>query len=588
MENFPVEWQLEKYFYSGLSDPQRKKDFEDYKQQCESFIKKYKGKIGIIKTDQEFFEFLEECDVLDNLMTKYGMYLGFLSSLDTQNQIIQKEDAKLNKFLSDNYESFLFVEEEYKQIGYEALMKFSESELLKPYKNSIIESANDLKYQLSEAEERVYIKLSSGNNLFEELVTSFEFLFRGKKKSEDEIRTLRENADRDIRKEAFQILANMYLNKQNQITFGNLYSAVCKSNIADIELRKYPTVISQRNISEQVSDEAVESLLTNTTNAYSLYHKFLEKKRQLLKLDKMKVYDVFAPVNFFGDDAEDSIFTFEEGWKLYKDAIKDVDPLLSEYSDKMLYEGRISVYPKPGKTSGAYANYAQTIPSFVLLNWANSRGDVTTLAHELGHAFHGELSKIQKDAVYSTPLTLAETASIFNETLMFEALLESLQDDNEKKELILSRLDDIFGTIFRQVTYVSFEKKCHESFLRNEPLTFDDYNAMWLEEMKKLYGPDVEINEDMIKAGWSMIPHIFHTPFYCYTYAFGNIISLNIYENYKNAEDKKEFIAKYHKLLSAGGSDTPENLLNNIFGIKFDETFYSTAFSHIEKLINKL
>jgi oligoendopeptidase F len=206
----------------------------------------------------------------------------------------------------------------------------------------------------------------------------------------------------------------------------------------------------------------------------------------------------------------------------------------------------------------------------------------------MGHAFHGSLSKKQKNLVYNTPLTLAETASIFNETLMFETLLEMTDNKSDRNKLICNRLDDIFSTIFRQVMYVKFERRCHESFQRNEPLTFDDYNKMWIEESKELLGPDVNADENLIKHGWSAISHIFQSPFYCYTYAFGNIISLNLYQTYKNTSDKKEFLVKYHEFLAAGGSDTPENLLSNIFDMKFDDKFYSVAFSNIDELINKL
>lgn len=591
MSKFPTEWQLEKYFYSNLSDPQRQNDFENYLAKCDAFIVKYKGNIQNIKTDVELLEYLEEADVLDAPLTKYSLYLFYLFSLDTQNQLLQKEDEKMMKFYATHYEKFLFIDEEFKKIGYDALMEFSKSEILKSFKNDLIYTANGLKRQLSEAEEKVYLKMFSaqGGDLYEKLTTSFEFFFRGKQMTQDEVRTLRESPDREIRKEAFQVIADVYQNKQAQIVLSDLYSKVCKQNVVDMELRGYQTVVSQRNISEELSDGTVDTLLECVANAYPLYHKFLERKRQLLNLSKLHTYDIFAPVNFNGEKTDsEEIFTFEEGWELYKKAIDNVDPILSKYSDDMLQGGRISVFPKLGKSTGAFANYSKTTPSFVLLNWANTRNDVTTLAHELGHAFHGELSKKQKDAVYSTPLTLAETASIFNETLMFETILNEMEDDGERKELILNRLDDIFGTIFRQVAYVRFEKACHESFLKNEPLSVDDYDSLWTEEMKKLYGSDIEVEENLIKHGWSSIPHIFHSPFYCYTYAFGNIISLNIYENYKKAEDKKMFISKYHELLASGGSDTPENLLQNIFDIKFNETFYQTAFSHIEKLINLL
>lgn len=580
-----TEWNLSKYFYSDISDENLKNDLDTFKNKTDSFIEKYKLNSISSLNEYDFLEFLEEDDILSKEIEKISVFLNLTSSLDTQNQDVQKMISKLEKTYSECSEKLLFVNEEYKKIGYKRLIELSELKMFFAFKNYLIQTANELKHMLEENEEKIYLKLetAASSNIREEFITSLEFEFRDKKITEDEVRVLRKSSDRQIRKEAFEILAKVYNTKQNQIVLGNLYSSVCKSQVADMELRKFKTVMSARNLSEEVSDESVNTLLKN--NSYSLYHKFLDMKAKILNIDKMEIYDVFAPISF---DKKDKVFSFEEGWKLYSDTISKVDPLLLEFSNEMLEGERISVYPKQNKSNGAYAQYTKFLSPFVLLNWANTTRDISTLAHELGHAFHGNLARNQKSCVYHAPLTLAETASIFNETLMFETLLDSIENKEERIELICDRLNDIFGTISRQISYVSFEKKCHESFSKNEPLTYEDYNKMWLEENEKLYGDNVHIDSNYVEYGWSSIPHIFETPFYCYTYAFGNIISLNLYQNYKNSTDKQNFIKKYHQLLSAGGSDTPENLLNKIFNIKFDDEFYKVAYENIENLIDKL
>lgn len=586
MAEIKTEWELEKYFYPSINDIKYKQDLETYVSKIDAFAEAYKGKIATA-SNEVYLKFLEDLEILSLEGEKVYIFLSLSMSLDTQNQILQKEMSRVQKIFSNCGEKLLFANEEQKQLGAARLLEMAELEEFKPFKNNLINTANDLKHLLSEAEEKIYLKLSTAgeNNLYEELTTSFEFKVDGVDLTEDEVRTLRESSNRETRKEAFKALAEVYQKKQNQVVLGNLYSLVCKDNIADLELRGYQTVLSSRNVSEEVSDETVENLLKNVSKHYYLYHQFLGKKSEYLGLPMLETYDVFAPVC---NVTEEEHMSFEEGWKLYKQAIEKVDPMLAGFSDEMLYGGRLSVYPKTGKTTGAYAQYTKNLPEFVLLNWADTASDVTTLAHELGHAFHGSLSKKQKHLVYSTPLILAETASIFNETLMFETLLETIEDKELRKKMICSRLDDIFGTIFRQVAYVLFEKACHESFKRNEPLTFDDYNRLWSIEMEKLYGPVVKENRGYIKHGWSSIPHIFHTPFYCYTYAFGNLISLNLYQHYKESANKQEFIQKYHEFLAAGGSDTPENLLQNIFGMKFDAEFYEIAFLNVDSLIRKL
>ena len=587
-----TEWKLEKYFYNSINDKLIASDLDIYDAKVNRFISVYKGKLKELvwntENGKEGFEmFLNELSVLSIEAERVLIYLALISSLETQNQEIQKEMARLSKIFDAYHEKFLFIDEEYKAIGYDRFIKLSELENMKPYKNYIIGAAKALKYLLSEQEEKVVIKMYSANssNLYEELTTAFEFDFRGEKMTEDEIRATRHDQDRTKRLDAVKSLSSVYSKKANQIVLGNLYSIVCKQNVADMEMRKYATVMSQRNESEEVSDSTVDSLLKNVSENYNIYQKFLYKKAVILGVEKLETQDIFAP---FPVETEEPVFTFEEGWNLYEKTIEKVDPILLEFSKKMIEGSRISVYPREGKTSGAYAQYTKFLDEFVLLNWADSSSDVSTLAHELGHAFHGHLSKEQNSLVYNTPLILAETASIFNETLMFETLLENTKDEDSKKKLICSRLNDLFSTIFRQVAYILFEKRCHESFQKNEPLAFDDYNRIWSEEMNKLYGDAVQIDDELQKHMWSSISHIYHTPFYCYTYAFGNIISLNIYQAFKEADNKSEFLEKYHRFLAAGGSDTPENLLNNIFGIKFDESFYKLAFTNIEDLINKL
>jgi len=580
-----TDWDLKKYFYDSVQSEQYNKDIEAYSAKAEAFISKYKGKIASLN-DEEFLTFYQDMDALGVEAEKVMIFLFLLSSLNTQDQDLNKENSRVGKIFEKVNRKLLFISEELKIVGYDKMIYYSNLESMKPYKNPILNHANSLKYILSEAEEKVYMQVSQacGEDIYEELTASFEFDVDGKKMTQDEVRSLRESQDREERKKAFQSLSTVFLNKQNQIVLGQLYALVCKSTVLDIELRGYKTVMSERNISEEVSDETVNVLLDTIEKNYSVYHKFLKKKAEILGLEKLETYDIFAPYSV--DKTE--TYSFEKGWELYMDTIKKADKKLADFSQEMLDNGRISVYPNLGKTGGAFAQYTKSLPEFVLLNWTDAYSDVTTLAHELGHAFHGNLSKVQTDMAFSTPLILAETASIFNETLMFETILANTKDEQLKKKLVYDRLDDIFATIFRQVMYVNFERKCHQSFLDNSPLTYGDFNNLWFAEVCELYGPGVNIDEKLVNYGWSSIPHIFHTPFYCYTYAFGNIISLNLFQMYKDSTNKDEFLTKYHSFLAAGGSDTPENLLRDIFGLEFNESFYSLAFKHIEDLLGKL
>lgn len=581
-QNMNTEWNLARHFYNGVEDPRLMQDVNAYVLKVDDFNRKYNGRMASL-SDDEFFQFTEDINDLSSSV-KVSFYLGLISSLYTQDQSIQKTMQRLAKVWADCEDKLTFVDEGYKALGYDFLMRLSASERFAPYKNHLVFQANSLKYALSEVQEKLLIKKAAvdDNNMFDELSSSFEFEFQGKKVTGEEVRSWRENKDRSARFEAFRSIADKYALPQNQIVFGIMYALVCKDNVFEKEMRGYSTIMESANLSEEMSNEAVDGLIKTISDSYGLYHEFLEKKAKILGIDDFSIHDVFAPVE---SGEEDDKIPFEKGWNMYLNAIKGVDPKLHAFSLDMMNDERMSVFPYKGKTGGAYANYASNIKEFTLLNWTDTYGDVTTLAHELGHCFHGYLSKQQKTLVYSTPLTLAETASIFNETLMFDAMMKTDISPKKKLSMISSRLDDIFGTIFRQIMFTRFERRCHESFDRNEPLTYEDFNRMWLEETEALYGKNVKIDGELVKYNWASVPHIFHTPFYCYTYAFGNLISLNLVQSYKESDDKQAFIEKYHSLLAAGGSERPEDLLMKVFGMKIDDKFYEVGLRSIKDLL---
>ena len=249
----------------------------------------------------------------------------------------------------------------------------------------------------------------------------------------------------------------------------------------------------------------------------------------------------------------------------------------------MVEQGRIDVFPKAGKRGSAFASYTSGFESFVFLNYTNKFKDVLTLAHELGHATHGFLSQKQKSHVFESPLCLAETASIFNETLISNKLKEKLSA-KEKVKFLVEELDEIFASIFRQVQYVSFEERVHQKYLDGEVLTSVEFSKIWREEVEKLTGGIVEFPFDE-DVSWMRIHHLFHYPFYCFTYAFGNILSFSLYEKYVKGELKVE---EYKDILRAGGSKEPKELLSK-YGIDIEsQKFYQDGLKRVEEMVNEL
>jgi len=578
-----TEWDLKKYYYDSLQDERieegTKKDLND----LDLFIDKYKGHIAKLN-DEDFLIYMNDSEELFKNLTKIHYFYSYLNTLDTQDQEVIKKTGELSNIWADASQKLLFIDEEYKKIGYSKFRERREMEMFSSYKNALFNSADNLKYILSEGQENNLIEMgkvvSIFNNMYTELTNSFEFEIDGKILTDAEVYAMKTSKDESEREKATNAIFDKY--GEHQIVLGNLYKSVCKKNTASINIRKKEGVMSSRNISEEMDNDVVNTLLDSVKDKYSLYHKHLKNKARLMGKDKLEMHDVLAPI----ESSSKSDFTFQEGYDFYMDKIMKFDQEFYEYSEKIFEDGRVSVFPKKGKEGGAYASYNKDKESFVMLNHVEDFNSIMTLAHELGHAIHGWYSQEQKDSVYHAPLSLAETASIFNETFVFEEMLEGLPEE-DVEFYIMKNLDDIFSTMFRQVMYVDFERECHTRTLNGEELSYDDFNAIWLEKTKEYYGEGVNVT-DNAKYGWSVIPHIFHTPFYCYSYSFGNILSFNLYKMYKDAEDKKEFIEMYKSILKSGGSKRPKELLIEK-GIDITSVdFYNKAFEVVESFISQV
>jgi oligoendopeptidase F len=393
--------------------------------------------------------------------------------------------------------------------------------------------------------------------------------------TEEEIRAFAKNPNRDIRRKAAESMNSVYLVHQNQITLGNLYTGIVKNWSSSMELRGYETVMSKRNISEQLPNDVVDTLMSEVQKYYPLYQRFLRAKQKHLGVETLYGYDVHAPI--FKIEKKVS---YDEAMKMVQDMFEGFDSRFGDYAKSMMIEGRVDVFPKAGKRGGAFASYDKWLESFVLLNYTDTVDDSFTLAHELGHAIHGHLAQVQKSPVYDAPLVLAETASIFSESLLMERIQWTLSSE-EKLELLNQKLLDVFGSIHRQIMYVSFERRVHEHIHAGGEMTYKELNLWWDEETKKLSGDVVTpILPPEKNYSWSAIPHIFSTPFYCYAYSFGMLVSLALVEKYKR--EGAAMIDDYVKLLSSGGSVPPVEILQSI-GIDVTKPeFYSDAFATIE------
>jgi oligoendopeptidase F len=580
---YKTEWDLSFFGYKDILDPKIKIDYHIYETKINKFIDKW-SKVTSKDIEKSPLLFISDINELSK-PDLFWYYLSLSSALNQSDSKINKLQQELSIMSNKLSEKMIFITELLKEIGAKTILEWSNRQEFKDFKNYLVNTSESIKYILSDKEEVLLMKVSEAttDDIYDQYQAGLMFQFNDKEITLEELWALRSSIKQEDRIKAFDILSNEYNQSKNRALFGDIYSKVCKNNAFNIKLRNMPTdVMFSRNDSEEMDSVVVNKLLSKVKECYPLYQDFLKKKAKLFGVDKLKWYDVLASL----ESKTEKTYEYKDGVKLYLDTVKNIDKELYEHGLTML-DGKIDVYPKVGKSGGAFCSYNKEVGEWILLNWTGKDYDITTFAHELGHAFHGFMSNEQNYTNYHSSLCMAETASIFNETCLFNELLKD--EALDKNELICNRLDDLFSTIFRQIMYIDFEKKCHQSWLDEIPLSWEDYNELWFNGLEELYGDSIELNKEQQQYGWMNISHIYHTPFYCYAYSFGNILSLNVYQGYIDASNKEEYMTKYKSFLKLGGSKRPKDAINDVFKLNIeDDKFYDMSFEYIKTLISQL
>jgi oligoendopeptidase F len=352
-------------------------------------------------------------------------------------------------------------------------------------------------------------------------------------------------------------------------TRGFVFNTLLSDKSIDDRLRSYPTWISSRNLSNEATDESVEALVEAVRQRFDIPQRWYRMKARILGLDRLADYDRMASVA----DAESHI-----GWSAARDLVLDAyrsfSPDLADVAGRFFDEGWIDAPVRAGKRPGAFCAY--TVPShhpYLLLNWTSRTRDVLTLAHELGHGLHAYLAREQGEFHQSTPLTLAETASVFGETVTNGRLLSTLDDPNERLALLASIIEDSIATVFRQVAMNRFEALVHSERRNVGELSVDRFGDLWAQSQTEMLGDAVEVT-DGYRSWWSYIPHFISTPGYVYAYAYGQLLALSVYRQYET--QGSDFVPRYLHLLSAGGSMPPADL-GRIVGVDLDDPDFWTG-----------
>ncbi len=438
-------------------------------------------------------------------------------------------------------------------------------------------------YLLTEPEEKILAEKAvtgrgAWNRFFDELLGATRFRINGEEKTEQEMLSMLHEPDRTLRQKAALALTEGLVTHRRALTC--VFNTVLADKALDDRLRGYATWLSERNLSNEVQAETVEALIEAVTSKYGLAARFYRLKRDLLGYDELFDYDRYAPVG-----ESDRQYTWEEARNIVCTAYRTFHPRMGTIADLFFDQNWIDAPPAPGKQGGAFSHGA--VPSahpYILLNFAGRSRDVQTLAHELGHGIHQYLARQQGVLQADTPLTTAETASVFGEMIVFRGMLAQEQNTANRLAMLVGKIDDTVATVFRQVAMNRFEHAIHTERRERGELGSERFADLWIQTQEEMFEGSVTLG-DHYRCWWSYIPHFIHTPGYVYAYAFGELLVLALYARY--LDDPKDFPDRYLALLEAGGSDWPHVLAGRI-GIDLqDPALWNAGLAAIEDLITE-
>ena len=568
-----MNWDLTALFNSI---PEAEEFLKQAKFKAQDFEKKYKNRLYTL-TPEEFIEVLKEYeDILENVARSLTyIYLIFATDSSKGNFL-----ATFQKLATETEEHLIWFELEFIYLPIDKQQRFIDNAGI--YKYYLIHLQEQAPYKLSEKEEKILMKkdltsFSAFVRLFDEHLSKLKFFFEGKKLSEEEILSKLYSPDRNERKKAQVSLTNGLKPHQDLLAF--IYNQIKKDwKIENVEIRGYEDAEAPRHISNRVSKKSVDALVNTVNKNTSIVEEYYNLKKELLGYDTLYDYDRYAPIKLTDKNVE---ISFNEAKEMVLNAFKNFSPKFYEIAKKSFDEKWIDVYPKENKRGGAFSHSATPkAHPYVLLNYTNQRRDVFTLAHELGHAIHQYLAREVGYLNQDTPLTTAETASIFAEMLLFEEMKKSLSKE-ELIELYASKLEDIFATLFRQIVFTNFERRVHKF----DELNKDEFNKIWMEENQKMFRNSVYLTKNY-EIWWSYIPHFIHSPFYCYAYSYAQLLVLTLFKLYK--EGFENFEEKYIRLLSLGGSMPPKKQFKELFNLDIeDSNFWEKGIEVVKNMVNE-
>ena len=576
-------WSLESLF-PGFDSPELEATYKELDEQITTF-EALRPKLSAEMDVEDFMEALEASEKSTRLAHKLYAFAGLAFSADTQDQAAQSAQARIEQFYAGIQNRTLFFSLWWKDLDNDTAKRFMD--VAEDYRYYLEEMRNFKPHTLSEAEEKVInIKDVTGSSALVNLYSSITNRYVYKLEIDGEIKELTRGElmvqvykpDANLRAAAYQELYRIYA--EDGPILGQMYQTRVRDwRNEKVGLRNFSSPISARNLGNDIPDEAVDTLLDVCEKNANVFQRYFKLKAKHLGVEKLRRYDIYAPVT-----QSEKKYDYGKAAEMVLESFGSFSPELATLAQRVFDDDHLDSEVRKGKRVGAFCwSVVPGMSPYVLLNYQGRANDVATMAHELGHAIHAMLAEHHNVFTYHASLPLAETASTFGEMMLVDQLLENETDESVRRDLLFSQVDDSYATIMRQAYFALFERRAHEMI--NENASVDELAEAYLENLADQFGDSLDVSDEF-KWEWVSIPHIYHTPFYVYAYAFGQLLVLSLYKQYK--AEGEAFKPRYLKLLSAGGSEAPEKILTEA-GIDIRSAeFWQGGFDVIKDLVEQL
>ena len=582
-----VAWDLSD-LYAAVDDPALNAALDAIDANAARFAATYRGTIGAEGgPDAEHLrQALEEYERLQDASARPAVYASLVFNADTSQSAHRDLQQRVEQRLTQVRNQLLFFDLEWLAIDDAAAQKLIDDPTLAPYQHYLEAARREKPHVLTEPEERIVNEKDvTGSNawqrLFAELTSSLSFPVEVEGDTQQltlaATLTLMRHPDRALRQRAFESLYSVLDTQQQTLSY--IYNTLIQDKLTMDRLRGYPDPMFSRHLANEIEPEAVQAMMSATEASYDIAQGYFRLKARLLKLPKLELYDQYAPL-----ESSARKITYDEGREIVLEALGSFDGRFRDIAAEFFEKSWIDAALRPGKRGGAFCSgYPPSNHPYILCNYTDDMRDVMTVAHELGHGIHFSLARKQPLLNYYPTLPVAETASVFAEMLVFEHLLAREDDRATRLGLICGKIEDSFATVFRQNVLTRFEQAAFAGRAKGR-LTPEQIGAAWLEANGAYYGDALEQTPGYEK-GWSYIPHFINSPFYCYSYVFGELLVLALYATYR--EEGAAFVPKYVALLEAGGSQSPATMLAALGVDARDPAFWQRGLNELRRLVGR-